>query len=74
MTEGGFIGEPVVAGEREPIPESERPERVGLTASDFRRMAFVAEADPLFFQEQAGEVPEGTWLAKRQEIRDRFPS
>lgn len=38
-----------------------------------RQKAFVAEADPLFFQWQAGESTEEEWLAKRQEIRDRYP-
>lgn len=38
-----------------------------------RQAAFVAEADPLFFQWQAGESTEEEWLAKRQEIRDRYP-
>lgn len=38
-----------------------------------RQAAFAAEADPLFFQWQAGEATEEEWKAKRQEIRDRFP-
>lgn len=38
-----------------------------------RQTAFVAEADPLFFQWQAGEATEEEWKAKRQEIRDRYP-
>lgn len=42
-------------------------------ARRLREIAFRAESDPLYFKEQAGEVPEGTWLAKRQEIRDRIP-
>ena len=38
-----------------------------------RRAAYVAEADSLFFEEQAGEVTDGTWAAKRAEIKQRFP-
>jgi len=38
-----------------------------------RKIAYTAEADPLFFKWQAGEASEAEWLAKRQEIRDRHP-
>ena len=38
-----------------------------------RRNAYQAEADTLFFEEQAGEVAAGTWAAKRAEIKARFP-
>jgi hypothetical protein len=38
-----------------------------------RRLAYQEEADPLFFEEQAGEVDSGTWAAKRAEIKLRFP-
>jgi len=38
-----------------------------------RHAAYTAEADPRFFQWQAGEGTEADWLAKRQEIRDRYP-
>jgi hypothetical protein len=38
-----------------------------------RQAAFQAEADPLFFKWQAGEGTEAEWLAKREEIRTRFP-
>jgi hypothetical protein len=38
-----------------------------------RKAAYTAEADPLFFKWQAGEGTEADWLAKRQEIRDRYP-
>lgn len=40
---------------------------------NFRADAYVKEADPLFFKEQAGEVPAGTWSAKRAEIKSRWP-
>jgi hypothetical protein len=38
-----------------------------------RQSAYTAEADPLFFRWQAGEATEAEWLAKREEIRTRFP-
>jgi hypothetical protein len=38
-----------------------------------RHAAYTAEADPLYFKWQAGEGSEEEWLAKRQEIRDRYP-
>ena len=38
-----------------------------------RLSAYKAEADPLFFEEQAGEVAAGTHAAKRAEIKARFP-
>jgi hypothetical protein len=42
-------------------------------AQSNRHAAYTAEADPLFFKWQAGEGTEADWLAKRQEIRDRYP-
>jgi hypothetical protein len=39
----------------------------------YRQSAYTSEADPLFFKWQAGEATEEEWLAKRQEIRDRYP-
>jgi len=38
-----------------------------------RLSAYQAESDHLFFEEQAGEVASGTWVAKRAEIKTRFP-
>ena len=38
-----------------------------------RADAYRTEADPLFFQYQAGEVTKEEWLAKREEIRARYP-
>lgn len=38
-----------------------------------REEAYAIEADKLFFQEQRGEVPAGTWQAKIDEIKERFP-
>ena len=38
-----------------------------------RQTAYTQEADPLFFKWQAGEGTEQDWLAKREEIRSRYP-
>ena len=38
-----------------------------------RAAAYTAEADPLFFKWQAGESTQADWLAKRAEIRARYP-
>ena len=38
-----------------------------------RLSAYKAEADKLFFEEQSGEVADGTWAEKRAEIKARFP-
>lgn len=38
-----------------------------------RQAAYTKEADPLFFYWQAGEGTEADWLAKREEIRTRYP-
>ena len=47
--------------------------RVAQEGQRSRRKAYRDEADPLFFEEQAGEVSDGTWAAKRAEIKERFP-
>ena len=38
-----------------------------------RQAAYTQESDPLFFKWQAGEGTEQEWLAKRGEIRTRYP-
>lgn len=38
-----------------------------------RRIRYEAEADPLFFMEQRGEVPVGTYAAKIAEIKAAIP-
>ena len=48
-------------------------EQALATAKRNRAAAYTAESDPLFFKAQAGEVDEAEWLAKREEIRARFP-
>jgi hypothetical protein len=38
-----------------------------------RRVAYVEEADPLFFMYQRGEATEQEWLDKVAEIKARYP-
>jgi hypothetical protein len=38
-----------------------------------RAAAYAAEADPLFFKAQRGEVSMDDWTAKVEEIRERYP-
>lgn len=38
-----------------------------------RAGAYAQEADPLFFYWQSGEGTKAAWLAKRAEIRAKFP-
>jgi hypothetical protein len=38
-----------------------------------RKAAYIAEADPLFFKAQRGEVEQQEWLDKIAEIKARFP-
>jgi hypothetical protein len=48
-------------------------EEIIISVEAQRQLAFQQEADPLFFKWRAGEGTEEAWLAKRQEIRDRYP-
>jgi hypothetical protein len=56
--------------EVQPKPEVVDEKRV---AEADRQYAYVQEADPLFFKWQAGEATQEEWLAKREEIRLRYP-
>ena len=38
-----------------------------------RHAAYIAEADPLFFKAQRGEVEQQMWLDKVAEIKARYP-
>ncbi len=44
-----------------------------MQARQSRAAAFTAEADPLFFQVQRGEVEQAVYDAKVAEIRSRYP-
>jgi hypothetical protein len=53
-------------GELQDIAQQAAEERKRVRAEAYR-----TESDPLFFQEQRGEVEPGTWLAKVAEIKSR---
>ena len=59
-----------------PQPEVE-PEPTPLTPEEEvdanRRAAYIAEADPLFFKAQRGEVEQQVWQDKVAEIKARYP-
>lgn len=42
-------------------------------ATQLRRAAYIAEADPLFFKAQRGEIEQQEWLDKIAEIKARYP-
>ena len=52
---------------------SQAPARAAAEVQNNRRNAYQSEADALFFEEQRGEVSGGTWAAKVDEIKLRFP-
>jgi len=53
--------------------EAEAPARAAEEVQRNRRAAYQEESDPLFFEEQRGEVSAGTHAAKVAEIKLRFP-
>jgi hypothetical protein len=81
--EWGMTGDTIYwldAKQTQPTPEEIAAEVLRLEAAyphkvvqQQRAAAYAAESDPLFFKAQAGEVDEAEWLAKREEIRARFP-
>jgi len=52
---------------------AEAPARAAQEVQNNRRNAYQSEADALFFEEQRGEVSGGTWAAKVDEIKARYP-
>jgi hypothetical protein len=78
----GDTYESLVSNDGGPLPTQEDLDAVwpevlrdatNAAASDARHAAFIAEADPLFMKWQAGEATKQEWLAKREEIRQRYP-
>ena len=59
--------------EREAYARDVLPVKQRQATEQSRAAAYRTEADPLFFQYQAGEVTKEEWLAKREEIRARYP-
>jgi hypothetical protein len=54
-------------------PPAPTPEEIQAQMRAARAAAYAAEADPLFFKWRAGESTQADWLAKRAEIRARYP-
>jgi len=48
-------------------------EKKAAEAEANRKAAYAAEADPLFFRAQRGEIPEQAWMDKIEEIKKRYP-
>jgi len=46
---------------------------VAQGATWFQQLAYEKEADPMFFMAQRGEITQEEYLAKMQEIKDRYP-
>lgn len=42
-------------------------------AKENRASAYRIESDPIFFKSQRGEATQAEWLAKIEEIKNRFP-
>ena len=55
------------------INTAKQPAPTAEEISDMRRAAYIAEADPLFFKAQRGEVEQQVWLDKVAEIKLRYP-
>jgi hypothetical protein len=66
-----FTGEAVL--ETAVLSNPPTPEELRAEVELIRQSAFQSEADPLFFKWHAGEGTEQEWLAKREEIRSRYP-
>lgn len=63
-------------GEITEHPDDPAIKEAQLTAEQLRalrQLAYQTEADAVFFKEQRGEVPVGTWLALIDEIKLRYP-
>jgi predicted NBD/HSP70 family sugar kinase len=55
------------------IDQSKLAAKKAAEAEANRKAAYAAEADPLFFRAQRGEIPEQEWLDKVAEIKARYP-
>jgi hypothetical protein len=55
------------------IDPTKLAEKKAAEAEANRKAAYIAEADPLFFRVQRGEILEQEWLDKIAEIKARYP-
>ena len=74
-----IVDDQMVIEDRPPLPHVPVPKPKEIEAQQIaqakaiRAAAYTAEADPLFFKWQAGKITDQEWLAKRDEIRERYP-
>ncbi|WP_019646053.1 hypothetical protein [Novispirillum itersonii] len=57
----------------DPVEVEETPEEKQAKVDNLRKLAYAAEADPLFFKWQRDEGTKEEWLSKVNEIRLRYP-
>jgi len=72
----GIVGEDAFDADGNPVTydrSAVEVEAQRMEARQARAAAYASESDPLFFKYQAGEVTKEEWLAKREEIRNRYP-
>jgi hypothetical protein len=55
------------------VPPPPTKEQLVAEARRQREQAYRRQADPLFFEAEAGEIERQAWLDKRAEIKKRFP-
>jgi predicted NBD/HSP70 family sugar kinase len=55
------------------VDQKKLAEKKAAEAEANRKAAYIAEADPLFFRAQRGEIAEQEWLDKVAEIKARYP-
>ena len=70
---GQWMFEDIPQPEPEPEPPEPTPEEQAEMVRMQKQSDYQTESDPLFFKWQAGEATEEEWLAKRAEIRARYP-
>lgn len=58
--------------EAEVVPPTE--DEIAAAVQQARRLAYMNEADPLFFKAQRGEATMDEWKAKVAGIRERYPA
>ena len=73
MTEDNYREPTAEEIEESSVYEAGQHERDIQDVERERQSAYQLEADPIYFQWQAGESTEEIWKAKRAEIRERYP-
>lgn len=70
---GNKVIEPDASGYPVLVDKTVSPEDTNVYREKLRRLAYEAEADPLFFRYQRGDGTREEWLAKIEEIKLRYP-